>query len=688
MAKKLNLDTEKIKLFFIQKGERFGLGVAGGITFLVLLFGVILGGGGTAPSSGDTWSGAITKAVQNLDNKKKTTEPDPVQDPDVPIEAMPASQLVALLATPDDLAPVVAASVMPAGFRNPAAYPINKNPLFALLPEWFNPRMKVDHRRRNPEILPLGDAQQVARQELTPQEAQIDYVPASCLAYDVSLTSQTYSHRANDSTKTPLMVLEPKTMVIVSGLFQYKEQLERYAQALRLDTPPASNSPDRPQMVGLNVWRVETGPDGKEGKSVPIYQFDEKKGTITPNAGLYEFLRKVVINTQNPAALEGYLAPNMVTPLPQLAGQKYPRLGLPGVEMTAEAEPESKTGATTGAASGGFFPGVGGGGAGGDRSSQGANFKALPQDLKERIAQGLFNPFDPLGKPPVSAKDQANQPAMAMVKDKDGSEKEAENLLARFIDIDVEAGKTYRYWIQVVARNPNFKSKDVSYEELARKEFLLSPWKKTPPITIPPAFSYYAFEILNKKDFQSHVTGLKGNDIGNTTDQKMAFQIHRWITQSEDRFIGGWVIAEKLLIERGDMIGRPKVQVEVPEWNKLSGQFELMAPKKGRGTKGIPIDFFMEGSAPPLLVDFTGGKHSQYRAGRTGNVQDEAALRALVVDSDGRIVVLDSRVDADPQTDRGKLRKDHYDSWASRLIEARNAGKSNTPGAGSFPKTK
>jgi hypothetical protein len=143
---------------------------------------------------------------------------------------------------------------------------------------------------------------------------------------------------------------------------------------------------------------------------------------------------------------------------------------------------------------------------------------------------------------------------------------EISDLLVRFIDLDVQVGRTYVYAVQVRMENPNFgKKNEVAYEELAKnRELPPSPWAMIPKtVTIPGESFFYAAD-MDLKSLESKIpNGPGGIDIkpipGNDQKDKMAVQLQRWVDATEEgKVIGDWAIAERVVVRRGEYIGRPR----------------------------------------------------------------------------------------------------------------------------------
>jgi len=280
----------------------------------------------------------------------------------------------------------------------------------------------------------------------------------------------------------------------------------------------------------------------------------------------------------------------------------------------------------------------------------------------------------------------------------------------RFIDPDVSPGKTYRYTIQVRIANPNFgKKTEVAFAALAEmKELKPAPPVETPAISIPTEYFFYA---IDQKPENPKVPG--GSDDKDLKSDQVAIQIHRWVSAAGDResaaenVIGDWAIAERLLLHRGDAVGR-MVNIEIPVWDKKRGAYDLgttvavaekvkkaiVQPPKNlirpplrkekdemnveQVSAGIPIDF-AETTPPAVLIDFDGGKKNISFHGTT--VRDDSASNLLILRSDGRLIVRNNRDDSDPFSKSYLERQSRVDEWKTKV----GAFRSNNPGTGPQP---
>lgn len=237
--------------------------------------------------------------------------------------------------------------------------------------------------------------------------------------------------------------------------------------------------------------------------------------------------------------------------------------------------------------------------------------------------------------------------------------------LVRFVDPGAVPGKTYEYDIQVRMANPNFgkDAAEIAFADLARFEELPpSDWVTTKPITIPSEYRLYAIDEQPAPDptliFDPKKPTPKSDFVAakeyKEHQDKTTFQIHQWIEDARDpdnagpKFvIGDWAIAERIWVRRGETIGHQAL-VKVPNWQKKYESFEMRTfkeavPGKKDVTKpGFKMDFKSE-TERPILIDFTGGK--RWKA--DNKLEEESAVDALVLSSDGKLLLLNSRIAAE-----------------------------------------
>jgi hypothetical protein len=266
--------------------------------------------------------------------------------------------------------------------------------------------------------------------------------------------------------------------------------------------------------------------------------------------------------------------------------------------------------------------------------------------------------------------------------------------VVRFIDIDVEPGKSYRYAIRIWMKNPNKgKTNLVAFAALAQPDELPpSAWVVTETITIKGDYHLYAIDQLAVEGKAPPLAEAKIKDA--TT-----FQIHQWTKTPLDLDthlgvpIGDWVVAERVVVHKGDRIG-PAALVHAPYWDERADAFKLSG-KKVQGKATLKIDMeppvadnvgnngIIGDSGYPLLLDFIGGK----RKPPNSTVDEEAAVDALIIGVDGKLRVLNSRDASDASEPLGKERQERVQRAIERVNEVSGSTsqsgtgkKSNMPG--------
>jgi len=465
-----------------------------------------------------------------------------------------------------------------------------------------------------PSILPLDE-----RSANGAPAIQIDYLHARALKYQFDPNAQTYSAIVPSASSAPARFLDPQRLVVVTASFPYQKQLEHLRQFFRCHSvQDLFQRADAPRIVGLYVQRSELSVDGREISKVDLYgndYADWRKTRLT--LALQAFFRSMVIDSKNAVEWGEILGPNLATPLPWLATSdgspgEYPRLTITGFipDKTISEPPTSG-------------------------QIKSAPFAKLPAELRERF-KGNFNAFDPWARlpadwddrPPGNVKPLQVKPAAVPIRNKH------EDVLARFIDVDVQPGKTYRYYIQVRAERP--RSLNTLREPIAPEDHLLSPAVVVEK-SIPAEHVFYVVDMPRAQ----LVSKEKGaNDLSLANTELAAVQIHQW-AHSLERMgsVGTWVIAERLLIRRGDAVARSGVRVQAPRWEPEQGR--LVLPR----FTGF-ANFWAE--PPPLVVDFEGGKHNGYKVGNK-TVYDEAAVEMLILTPDNQLVLRNSREDTADQ---------------------------------------
>jgi hypothetical protein len=232
--------------------------------------------------------------------------------------------------------------------------------------------------------------------------------------------------------------------------------------------------------------------------------------------------------------------------------------------------------------------------------------------------------------------------------------------LVRVLDVTIEPGKTYQYRLRIKMANPNYKRTDVARKQFAEDPVLWSDWYEAPQkAAVPPVMIYYAVDqkaLDNPKDPPTLERG------------QMALQIHRWLMYLDPReraehAVGEWVVAERLLVKRGEYVGRT-VRADVPVWNYEKEKFVLVESSRTPGS-AVRFGYAINDA---VLVDFKGGEatHEGTREKGKTTFREMAPVEALLFTHEGKLIDLDAAVDADDGQRRKRL-----DDYRKRVAELR-----------------
>ncbi len=695
------IDLSGVKDYLFDKGERVGLIVFGAIAVLLVGLGII-----KAVSAGTTYADQFKKKHAEISQQLRPAAPLP------PIE-----------------------------FTKPA-YPWPDRGVTLKDPAQLMPLGDAPDKPQNPEILAVMS---------DPDHMFIDVLKGGylCLEHDKNGNPLTQNGDQNKLAK----IMKPARMVVVTAVFPMKDQFEQHRRALAVYYPTLPDlikvKDDQPKPLGLEVFRREIKPEAKTDKNdkkdqdkdektdkeiewEPLYVYNEKTDTVDVAERLQKMYREALIDPDNQKMLGNYLQRGLVAPLPWMANVQYAKPMLKGVKL----EPYVPTPITQPTTS--TQPGTASNLPGGGRTIA-AETKWVPVALASmtdtKLAdklKGKFDYFDASGDqtPPDPTATVRTGPRIRAPRGPGFSgspppgtpnPNEVVDKIVRFVDVGVEPGKTYQYAFRVRIANPNFgKNDEVAFKELAEIKELLSPNSFTPEITIPEEYFVYATDLYAQGLKVSYPIRDGGVDRGSDTkdsrsDSSIAYglwttpiQVHRWLAtlkdQAGDEVVADWAIAERLLVRRGDILGRRGVMAEVPVWSKTKENFTIgfqvqkVAAVKAkqaaqpRADSGLPIDFvkamlppgheatpLAKGLPPPLLVDFEGG-FKKAKLGLT-EVRDECTVKMLVLASDGSLLVRDSRSDTDGDNPVAIERNKRWEEWLERIQKLRH-GPGTTGGFG------
>jgi hypothetical protein len=483
--------------------------------------------------------------------------------------------------------------------------------------------------------------------------------------------------------KLPAFTVIPLRAALIHMEIPYKKQVEEIKRALRL-----------PTFAEAMQW----GPiyDGYEVQRRVTQVFEDGKSDVISDWAEYKFEEQYQdkVNSRKVADTfeEGYLSyfirydMQLALPLPQLVKELggYPKIRLPNIqnainkliEAGVKKIPPSET-------------------------SKRLNNHNLPKDLYrpqdgsesstlygENNVSGVGTPKMPNktdgptgpGKGPTSY-----NPGMMMDPGANAATQmeveKVENLLLRFIDVNIEPGYTYEYRIRVRMLNPNFgRTSEVSNPADAKVERLYSRWfpidSKNSNITIPPEQFVYAADVgTYRKTIEETYQGSKETDLRErlqVKDSQAVVEICRWLpsvtlesgTLREP--VGAWVVAD-IPCGRGEYVGR-KTFVKLPLWSSETKSYILREITSTAGNKGalnryhLPKGWLVNFVTPDILVDFHGGRIQTRLAAK--NVVEDVETELLIVSPDGKLTVKKSRND---EKDEG--RKQILGGWTKWIAE-------------------
>jgi hypothetical protein len=491
--------------------------------------------------------------------------------------------------------------------------------------------------------------------------------------------------------------LRPLRMAIVAGSFPYRQQLEEHKRQLRkanlAEVLEEADEDDKKEnsfrFLGLKVERVEVDADGKEvgpwkkldlladydlwlrATYFPLPDEDPKILPIRYDGLVMSLLREFhaskIMNKEVNPAMRG---PGM----------------FPGMRPNPAAQPEAPAPSDD------------------DKSAYPDVVAELPKiqdtlaklnkDDKKTIAAPKantkdfkINPFRP-NAPPV---DNTQQNATLNTQQYKPEELEVPDYcLVRFCDVTLEVGKSYRYRVKIEMANPNYKREDVASTAYKKDEKLESKdwFTIEQTVRVPRELFYYVVDerqgvplrdlkrpanANRPPDPTRPVPGSAASKLWapnlSPSPEQVVFQFQRFVDQtpigdkadSSMEIVGDWAIADRVLVGRGESVGRP-VKIDIPIWRYAQNKFILpkdakypKGTKKSDMTTGALVDFNSErANSETVLVDFEGGKTS------LNKTTDSSRLEVLMLDPDGKLIARNSvedRNDEDRKSRREKVFK-------------------------------
>ena len=312
MAMKMKkIDLSGVKEFLFHYGERVALFTCIGVALALLIWG-IAGAAGPGTTNGDPWDKTLSGAATKL--KQQIPPPSGVDENDI------ASKI----------------AFQPMDWRN------------------FDSRATPGPYQQNPEVNDLLMRGSPTILAVLPGDEnwQMDLIDRGYLRYEVKqgmvLAVGGNAPAAGGEMKGPpgvgvpgnqggggggapnlAQVLMPRHLLVVTGIFPMKKQVDEFVQQLRLrSVAELMAQKEMPVILGINVYRAELGPDGNRTHkevSIPLisYNYQLAKPYVDPT--LNKELSESIFDLANPRAIKPLVHEGLVTPLPKLPpGIKYP----------------------------------------------------------------------------------------------------------------------------------------------------------------------------------------------------------------------------------------------------------------------------------------------------------------------------------------------------------------------------
>lgn len=467
--------------------------------------------------------------------------------------------------------------------------------------------------------------------------------------------------------------LLPARMAVVEGVVPYKAQVEKYLRALRLESDQLLDAEgSAPTYRGLNVERQVLAADGKTVlqdwtsfnhvdavadlyKITAEFVTEEKYKDLIPDPAQRLYMKK-------PKFVRGsYASANLNElgkALQELEKTGPPKqLGVRGNKFQGQVDPFNPDDIQRGGAT---APGVGPQGAGGNPIPGGF----IP-NRNEGPGRG--------GPATMATQQQARNNAAPVWK-------------FQFIDPTIEPSKCYRYRVQLKADNPNKGKKDlVAIPSSASVDELMSDWFEIPGMVVAPPEEYLYAHGEKAKEKTA---------IGNADFDTTVLKFHRWfdfirVTKSSSRSdpIGEWVVAD-IEAKRGQYVQQEK-NFKLPLWSMVYGTYlfrDLINGEKPRNLaqflkrENVKVNFMPRDAT--LLVDFEGGK-GIYKLPNGQSVTDECVAEVLLITDDGKTLMMTSRNTSDDKMIADRVARER--AWEQWLFDVENAGKNAQNAATNAP---
>ena len=475
---------------------------------------------------------------------------------------------------------------------------------------------------------------------MKPEEAVVDCVLAQVSGYNVDLTNDTIymlqgagggmaAINAQDKgTDKWAKFVYPMPLVIVTGSFPYKKQVEEYQRQLHFDSQQVKAEPPifRGFVVERRDWDMQHN-QWIDWKPVPLdapyarllgtpnlldKDEDTDDAKKKENAVTRKKIKELDLFQAQPEEekFKPLLPDGLAMALLRLFSPPSPAPAAKSNPVQSPL-PSPKTDSKDGFDI--FTPG-------------GGSLPNVPQNPFGGAAQAATTPrpYPSLNnRLPLVERTLAT---LLQPKDGGGDKNQAKSwdppdyVIFRFIDGTVLPGGAYQYRVGMRLANPNYQRTDVAFPDLSKKAILTpSPselWE-VPDIAFVPSDQLWLVR-----------------DSGTDAQGQLAaqFELQRWLDRitraNGQREVAEWVCAPPVNVSRGEPIPRT-IQVQVPIWVVECMKFELAT---------IPVPF-NKSPNDAVLVDVEDRRPS------FKGVNGSGAGEALILSPEGKLVARDTYTD-------------------------------------------
>src|SRR5262249_36475729 len=291
--------------------------------------------------------------------------------------------------------------------------------------------------------------------------------------------------------------------------------------------------------------------------------------------------------------------------------------------------------------------------------------KLRPRSSRFGNPDDRFDPFGGDVVPPVDGKRKGKGKGDA-AKPKKKQKELPEYCLVRVVDVTVRPGQTYEYRIKIKMANPNYLRKGAASADVKTLES--ASWSSQKLLLrVDPELLYYAVnqEEAGREWFPpGKYTDRHSKDSGLRPDRMTFFQAHRWVESIRlppvrgEVPMGGWGVAERFPVFRGEYVGRTE-RVELPRWTPRLEDFVLAtdpppaadpwgqwrprdttAKKAKNKEPGVLVDFGhgRQDGKEAILVDFDSGPVAHDKT--HGGGKDRPVVRRIADESAGEALLL------------------------------------------------